>query len=317
MSESEPSSRVSDSLPIWVIACPHCQQLSRYVKTRWGAPEWDLFTDLAKVSRSSADPHLIAKCPHCRNCFWRIEAVTQGYLNPDRSNQTQELFGTDRIPATDTPYATDLERALLNGLPRTRNEIWRIHLMAWRRLNDGLRFESQLACTVAAMDKPVRGYIADALLKDLPNRHPLTRLLRIDILRQTGQFAAARKSAATLENGLVIVKHLGEAESLYRNSLYAGLIRRQLELIERCDRLPRRYELTPGQKTTWHTLASETNKRNRKDERLRPVVLTPVLLWERIVRTGWTCHNCGRGGRAGKDFGFDGRVVCRHCGWPQ
>jgi len=189
--------------------------------------------------------------------------------------------------------------------------------MAWRRLNDGLRFESASACSAAALDKPIRAYIADALLKDLPNRHPLTRLLRIDLLRQTGQFAAACKSASTMANGLVIVKNLGEAESLYRNSLYAGLIRRQLELIERRDRLPRRYELTPGQKSTWHTLAKETHARKREDEMLRPFVFPSLQLWQRVERTGWTCHNCGRGGRAGEDFGFDGRVVCRHCGWPQ
>lgn len=317
MPESESPRRVSDSLPIKVIACPHCQRLTRFFQSRWGSPEWDLFTDLAKVSRSSAEPHPIAKCPHCRKCFWRVEAVTHGYLHPDRMQVCLELFGVERIPATDTPYATDLERALLDGLPRTRHEIWRIHLMAWRRLNDGLRFESPSACTAPAMDKPVRAYIADALLKDMPNRHPLTRLLRIDILRQLGRFVIARKSATTMANGLGIVKNLGEAESLYRNALYQGLIQRQLELVERGDRLPRRFDITQIHKATYHTIAKEAHIRRGEDERIRPGVDASSQLWQRVERTGWTCHNCGRGGRAGEDFTYDGRVVCRHCGWPQ
>lgn len=317
MAESVEPGRTSNAFPIRVIACPHCRRLTRCFRSRWGLQNWILYTDLARVSTTIAEPHPIAKCPHCRECFWRSEADTLGYLHPDRLSQTLELFGEERIPDTDTPYATDLERAILSGLPRFRSEIWRIHLMAWRRLNDGLRFESADSRTANAMDKPIRLYVAGALIRNMPNRHPLTRLLRIDILRQIGRFADARKSAETLLGGLGIVKKLGEAVSLHRNALYGRMITRQIELAERQDKLPRRFDLTVTDVFLYHELEKEMFALAGEDERLRPPANPSAALWRRVETSGWTCHNCGRGGRAGPDFSFDGSVICRHCGWPQ
>jgi hypothetical protein len=227
------------------------------------------------------------------------------------------MFGVDSVPPTDSPYATDLERAIVNGLPRSRSEIWRLHLMAWHRLNDGLRFEPLENPTSPAMDKPIRGYVAAALLKDMPNRRPLTRILRIDVLRQIGKFAQARKSAETMIAGLGVVKSLGEWESNRRNEIYRIFLNGQLTLTERGDRLPRPIELTQCQRNVWYETRKEADQCRGTDETLRPRVEASLHLWRRIERFGWTCHNCGRGGRAYEDFTYDGRAKCRHCGWPQ
>jgi hypothetical protein len=167
------------------------------------------------------------------------------------------------------------------------------------------------------MDKPIRLYVAEALLSKMPNRHPLTRLLRIDILRQIGRFRDARKSAHTLLGGLGIVKKLGEAVSLLRNALYGRMIERQIELVEHQDKLPRRFDLTVTDVLLYHEIEKEMAAIAGEDERLRPSANPSAALWRRVETYGWTCHNCGRGGRAGPDFSFDGRVICRHCGWPQ
>jgi len=305
------------SLPFQVIECPHCRLPCRFYKARWGAEQWVLQTDFEKVSLSSANLPSIAKCPRCRSCFWRSEALTIGYLNHDGLNRTQELFGVDSVPHTDSPYATDIESAIVNGLPRFESDIWRLHLMAWRRLNDGLRFEPRGSTTTPSMDKPVRTYIAKALLEDLPNRHALTRILRIDILRQTARFRLAQKSAETMLAGLGIVKSLGEWESNRRNEIYRKFLTQQISLIARNDRLPHPYALTAFEKETYHHASKEAARRNGPNVTLRPVASTGFELWRRVERGGWTCHNCGRGGRAGEDFTYNGNVNCRHCGWPQ
>ena len=260
----------SSTLPFQVIACPHCERPCRFLKRRWGLENWALYTDFAQVARGSADPPAVAKCPNCRACFWRHEALTLGYLNLVGLGRTHTMFGVDSVPPTDSPYATDLERAIVNGLPRSRSEIWRLHLMAWHRLNDGLRFEPLENPTSPAMDKPIRGYVAAALLKDMPNRRPLTRILRIDVLRQIGKFAQARKSAETMIAGLGVVKSLGEWESNRRNEIYRIFLNGQLTLTERGDRLPRPIELTQCQRNVWYETRKEADQCSGTDERFAP-----------------------------------------------
>lgn len=315
MAESVEPGHVSNALPIRVIACPHCNRLTWDVRSRWGLRNWVLYTDLARISTTAAEPHPVAKCPLCAQCFWRDEAVAMGSLHPDRLSEAAELFGERRFAMTDTPGASDLEKAIVNGLPRFRSEIWRIHLMAWHRLNDDLRCESTDQITVNAMDEPIRLYVADAILKNMPNRKKLTRLLRIDILRQLGRFASAGDAARRLRLRVDKTRPGINSERLKR--FYRVMTDRQIELAARKDRLPRPYELSAEDAVMYHGQEFQMFAVSGEEEPLRPIADPAAALWRRVEKNGWTCHNCGRGGRAGTDFTFDGRVICRHCGWPQ
>lgn len=317
MTDQAESERSPEPLAWSVIACPHCQGQARFLKKRWATLDWALYTDFKRVPLGSGEPSLVTLCPHCRKCYWRDEALVIGFASDSKEPGAPGLFDCQTIAHVGTPTAADLETAIIDGLPRLSSQVWELHLMAWHRLNDGIRFEPPGQTTHPNLDQPIRGYIAKALLNAMPNRHPLTRILRVDLLRQTGKFDQALKAASTLLMGLKPVKALGEWESARRIHIYAIMLLLQLELIEEKDRLPREIDLNESERNSYYHPMREAQVPSGPVEELSPAVDRNQRLWQRIGSHGWTCHNCGRGGRAGTDFQLREKVYCRHCGWPQ
>lgn len=317
MTDQADAESTSEPLAWCIIACPHCQGQARFQKKRWATLAWRLYTDFKREPIGSGEPSLVTLCPHCRKCYWREEALVIGFASEARQEHYQGLLNCDQVPHVGTPSAAELETAIIEGLPHTSSQAWELHLMAWHRLNDGLRYEPSASTTHPQLDQPIRAYIAKSLLKKMPNRHPLTRLLRVDLLRQTGQFNKAIDGVYTIHKGLKTVKALGEWESKRRNDLYCSIIGMQILLIEYEDRLPRDLLLSEYYRNTYYHPMREAQVPSGPVEELSPVVDRNALLWKRLQTHGWTCHNCGRGGRAGTDFQLREKVYCRHCGWPQ
>ena len=300
-----------------IIACPHCLGQARFKRSRWAPPEWTLYSDMKRVPVGRGETSLVTLCPHCHKCYWREEAELIGYANDSHQWQGMRLMECDTIPHVGTPSAADLEAAILEGLPRLSSQVWDLHLMAWHRLNDGLRLEPMTQRSHPNLDLPIRHFVAKSLLAAMPNRQPLTRLLRVDILRQTGQFAKARKLNDSLNKIPKQPKSLTEWEATERISIYAIFMGAQKAMIYLEDRLPRAIPLLESFNNNFYHLSQEAMKHTGAVEQLSTPVNRDERLWKRIESQGWACHHCGRGGRAGTDFHYRDKVICRHCGWTQ
>lgn len=180
--------------PDQIIACPLCKGLAKHMTllsgNTFGAKVW---TDGKMIAPMLPRPPAVVKCRHCGECYWLAEAENVGTLGPPDS-KGQEINPTwataDEVEEpTEEEYYLAIEKGLATDVEQEKN----LRVLAWWRSNDGFR---------NAPPAPGRGNPRtsapwkknlEALANLLHDENEGERLMRAEVLRELGEFEAAKQ----------------------------------------------------------------------------------------------------------------------------
>jgi hypothetical protein len=215
--------------PDQIITCPHCGGLAKYRTwlsgTSFGEIAW---SDGKREYLGMMPPSLpaVGRCRHCPQCFWLAEARKVGTI-PFRSGEDRQSDPTwAAAQEVEEPSEEEYYLALQGGLAKGLQQEKTLRILAWWRRNDGLRYHpAGGAATSGAFRRNL-----EALVGLLEERGESDRLLKAEVLRELGEFDAAK--------GL-----LGRAGS----AQYRSAARQLRDLCDRGDRLVRQLSFEESQ----------------------------------------------------------------------
>jgi hypothetical protein len=262
--------------PDQIIACPHCGRLARF-------RTWLSFTSFGEIAWSDGKrellgikppcPPTVVRCRHCAQCYWlaearKVGAVTQ-WSGEDR--QADPALGTAQ--EVDEPTEENYYQALQSSLAKCPQQERTPRMLAWWRRNDSLR--SHPAGGATAYGECMRNLEALARLLDEGNESD--RLLKAEVLRELGEFEAAKG----------LLRRPGSA-------LYCGAARQLRDLCDRGDRSVRQLSFEESQDVgALIEMAKGTGRRAAP-------VLVELLGDERDMVRGMAAKMLGESGRHAK-----------------
>ena len=169
--------------PNQIVACPHCGVQAFYRPllsgNTFGAVTW---TDGQQHAPMLKMPPHVVKCHACPACFW-LAAATE--VDADGHSSTPELR---------EPTAAEYLAALAAGFAKTAEQERLVRILAWWRWNDHARdwpfVNENTPSPPATLVRQNLVRLADLLDEDNDN----DRLMRAEVLRELGDFAAAKQA---------------------------------------------------------------------------------------------------------------------------
>jgi len=216
--------------PDEIMACPYCGSLAMCRTWMSGTSFGEIAWSDGKhehVGMMPPSPPTVVRCRQCAQCYLLAEARKVGTVAP-------RWFGEDRqadpawaaAPVVKEPTEEECYQALQDSLRKGPQLERTLRMLAWWRRNDGLRSHPAGDATASAACR--RNLEALATLLDEDDESD--RLLKAEVLRELGEFEAAR--------GL-----LGRAGS----ALYRGAARQLRDLCDRGDRSVRQLSFEESQ----------------------------------------------------------------------
>jgi hypothetical protein len=178
--------------PNQIVACPDCGALAYYRAlvsgNTLGTVGW---TDGRQYAPMMVEPPAVVKCHACARCYWLADAEEIGVVARDfRTKEPVPEAWRDAAEVKE-PSANEYLDAIEAGLAKDEaGEKW-LRVLAWWRGNDSVReWRFPIEDIPAASPDGFRRNLlrlADLLTDDNDN----DRLMRAEVLRELGDFAAA------------------------------------------------------------------------------------------------------------------------------
>lgn len=190
--------------PDQIIACPQCQGLAKYMTlmsgNTIGAQVW---TDGKQVAPMLPHPPAVVKCRHCGECYWLADAEEVGTVDPWGSEAQQVSPAWATAEEVQEPIEEEYYAAMEKGLPTDSEQERHLRVLAWWRSNDAFR-EDPRAPTGGNRSSPGpwRKNL-EALVNLLPDRDHSTRLMKAEVLRELGEFDAAKQVLDRIDSSKV------------------------------------------------------------------------------------------------------------------
>jgi hypothetical protein len=215
--------------PDQIIACPRCDRLARFQTwmsgTSFGVIAWS-DGKREHLGMMPPCPPTVVRCRHCAQYYWLAEARKVGTVAPWRGEdrQADPAWGAAREvkEPTEEEYYQALQGSLAKGSQQERT----LRMLAWWRRNDGLRFHPAGGATASGGCRRN----LEALARLLDEGDECDRLLKAEVLRELGEFEAAKG----------LLDRAGSA-------LYRGAARQLRDLCNRADRSVRRLSFEESQ----------------------------------------------------------------------
>ncbi len=178
--------------PYQIVACPHCQELAKYMTlmsgNTFGARVW---TDGKKVAPMLPRPPVVVKCHHCTQCYWLADAEKVGTEEPyeeegRKVNPSWAAAQVVREPTEDEYY-----QALQEGLAADPQQERRLRVLAWWRRNDAIRGIGQAKISSVAITSSCKKNL-EALIDLLDEAVEYDRFISAEVLRELGEFESAK-----------------------------------------------------------------------------------------------------------------------------
>ena len=183
------------------LGCPKCSEIMRartlISGNSGGATRW---SDGKTAYPMLWAPNPLAICPHCRRFFWRHEGHSYGWKGMmEEEIPNAEAITAKLVPAEEQDYYDALQQGFAGGNPLNerilrisawwlRNDAWRWPTISLREQRRRKRFPDRLIPTTLT---DIQRENLLALAKLLDDQEPQDRLLRLELLREMGEFKAA------------------------------------------------------------------------------------------------------------------------------
>jgi len=181
--------------PNQIIACPHCGALAHYRAlvsgNTLGAVVW---TDGRQYAQMMVEPPPVVTCHACATCYWLADAKEIGVVARDFPWKVQVPEEWRNAAEVKEPSADEYLDAIEAGLAKGVGKEKALRLLAWWRANDSVReWRFPIKDIPAASPDGFRRNLlrlVDLLTDDNDN----DRLMRAEVLRELGDFAAAKQA---------------------------------------------------------------------------------------------------------------------------
>ena len=196
--------------PNQIVACPRCGALAHYRAlvsgNTLGVMVW---TDGRQFAPMMVGPPAVVKCHACAKCYWLADAKEIGVVARDFPWKVQVTEAWKNAPEVEPPNPDDFFDAIEALLAKNRAREKSLRILAWWRANDGAReWRFPIKDIPAASPDGFRRNLlrlADLLTDDNDN----DRLMRAEVLREMGDFAAAKQALREVSTDLGwVVKQL-------------------------------------------------------------------------------------------------------------
>ena len=189
--------------PDQVVLCPHCKGPEKYMTMEsgntFGASRW---TDGRTDAPMMVNPPAVVTCRRCARCYWleQAERVDDGEAWREATPPADPALAAIWYvrEATEEEYFDAIDKKELAAEPVQER---RLRILAWWRGNNAFR---------GLGGHPASGHTADparrrrnllALAELLPGHADNVRLLKAEVLRELGEFQAAREILVGLRSG--------------------------------------------------------------------------------------------------------------------
>lgn len=186
--------------PNQVVACPSCKGLAQYMTLEsgntFGARLW---TDGKQIAPMMPRPPAVAKCRHCADCYWLADAEAIGTYIP--WDEEDKKFHPDWVAApaikepTEDEYYEILEKCVDKHPDREKS----LRIFAWWRRNDAFRDMGDGEPNPPASDSKKWRDNLEALAPLLTEDGDHDRLMKVEVLRELGQFEAAEQLLSQID----------------------------------------------------------------------------------------------------------------------
>jgi len=188
--------------PNQVVLCPHCKGPGQYMTmlsgNTFGARAW---TDGRTDAPMMLKPPAVVMCRHCARCYWleAAERVDDEDAWRDATPPADPALAVvDYVrEATEEEYFEAIDAGLAAGLVQER----RLRILAWWRGNNAFRGQSAHPAGSHTADPARRRRNLLALVELLPGHADDVRVLKAEVLRELGEFQAAREILVQIRSG--------------------------------------------------------------------------------------------------------------------
>lgn len=171
-----------------VIACPHCEGVTRYLTLKSAnSTVSKAYTDGKTVSPMSPTPPAVVRCRHCQECYWLEEAKEVGTMG---LKETTSRWAA--VDVAEEPEEEEYYKAIQAGLGKNQNKRRLLRTLAWWRGNDRFRESVENQAMPFSPSEIAKGNLEElmGLLSDLAENDVL---MQAEILRALGRFDEAQK----------------------------------------------------------------------------------------------------------------------------
>lgn len=187
--------------PDKIIACPKCEGLARQMTIRsgntFGARIW---TDGKQVAPMLSQPLHVVKCRNCGECFWLTDAAEIGYVDYMREDDQQinpAWSGTKNVKEpTEEEYYLALKKRLASNAEQEKQ----LRILAWWRSNDALRDVPPDHAHEISDSSPEWRKNLNALADLLTEVNITDHLMKVEVLRELGEFESAREVLSRVDS---------------------------------------------------------------------------------------------------------------------
>ncbi len=180
--------------PDFIIVCPHCKGLAKYMTlmsgNTYGARSW---TDGKKIAPMLPHPPTVVKCRHCPECYWLGDAEVIGSISEWNNKDYTENPAWAFSEYIEEPSEEEYYRAIETNLARNKEQERQLRILAWWRSNDNYRDTGQTNIEgedpLSIQNKENLEILADLIGEAGDNE----RIMKSEILRELGEFDKAIK----------------------------------------------------------------------------------------------------------------------------
>jgi hypothetical protein len=189
--------------PNQIVACPHCGALAHYRTlvsgNTLGAEGW---TDGRQYAPMMVEPPAVVKCHACAKCYWLADAEEIGVVERDFRAKEPVPEAWRNAAEVKEPNPDEYLDAIEAGLAKDGAQEKSLRLLAWWRSNDAARgWPFVREDTPVASPDGVRRNL-ERMLDLLTDDNDNDRLMRAEVLRELGEFAAAEQALREVSTDL-------------------------------------------------------------------------------------------------------------------
>ena len=180
--------------PDQIISCPHCKGLAKFATLTSGNTFGSIFwSDGKKFSPMLPQLPAIVICQHCEKGYWLADAEKVG---------TVELWGAkdqkvnpewNDAEEVEEPTEDEYYSAIEANLAKDQQQEKLLRILAWWRRNDAFRDVRRTPGKVMIPASGACRHNMEALLKLIGQDKDEDRIMKVEILRELGQFDAAKE----------------------------------------------------------------------------------------------------------------------------
>ena len=189
-----------------ILACPKCKGLAKYMTlvsgNTFGARLW---TDGKQVAPMLPLPPAVVKCLHCGECYWLAKAKRRWFVGLWMRWMKPAWAA---VQGVQEPTEEQYHRAIERGLATTPEQEKDLRVLAWWRGNDAFREapikplqpnRKALARAIPRAQGPWRKNL-EALTHLLDETDETGRLMKVEVLRELGQFESAKQLLSCIDS---------------------------------------------------------------------------------------------------------------------